>query len=176
MYNCYIDYWDAVNSEWIDIKAPTEFTSYNDASHWVGERCASLHNRYCNYRITTMTESSPNPKKLSGDKKVKLQTIPPIALVYLGEAMEEGLKYGAFNWRDVKVEATSYIGGMFRHLLAYIDGEDVDQEGGKRHLAGIMACCAILLDSEANNTLIDNRSKSKAESAADLIRQLAGRK
>lgn len=113
-----------------------------------------------------------NPKQAQGDKKIKVQYIPPSAIIALGEALGEGgVKYGPFNWRDKPVEALTYVGGMLRHLLAYIDGEDIDPEGNKPHLAGILANAAILIDAQHCDTLIDNRPKKGW--SGEKIRQLA---
>jgi hypothetical protein len=74
--------------------------------------------------------------------------------------MKEGaVKYGAYNWRTSKVELMTYIGGALRHLLAIIDGEDVDPESttGKLHLEGVAANMAIALDAWYGGFLIDNR-------------------
>lgn len=113
-----------------------------------------------------------NPKQLEGDKKVKVQYIPPMAIIALGEALGEGgVKYGPFNWRDMPVEALTYVGGMLRHILAYVDGENIDPESGKHHLAGVMANAAIVIDAESCGSLIDNRPKKGAAGAR--IRELA---
>jgi hypothetical protein len=104
-----------------------------------------------------------NPKQAYGDKKPPFHTIPSSALLELAVRMGDGArKYGAFNWRDVGVQAMTYVGAMHRHLAAYADGENVDPECplGSSHLAGIMACAAILLDCEARGNLIDNRPPS----------------
>lgn len=117
--------------------------------------------------------TTPNPKKIHGDKKVKVQYIPASAIIALGQALGEGGdKYGPFNYRESKVEALTYIGGMLRHLLAYADGEDIDPEGGKPHLAGLMANAAILIDTKSCGTLIDNRPK--LGNAGAHLRELAG--
>jgi len=115
----------------------------------------------------------PNPKQVHGDKKVKVQYIPPSAIIALGQALGEGGdKYGPFNWRNNPIECLTYIGGCMRHLLAYMDGETIDPEGGKHHLAGALANLAILIDAESMGTMIDNRPKSS--NAGAKIRELAG--
>jgi hypothetical protein len=44
-----------------------------------------------------------------------------------------------------------------RHLMAWIDGEDIAEDSGVHHLGHVMACCAIILDAETQKTLNDNR-------------------
>lgn len=47
-------------------------------------------------------------------------------------------KYGdSENWR--KVEPKRYVDALYRHLLAYIEGNELDEESGLSHLAH-MAC------------------------------------
>lgn len=118
---------------------------------------------------------STNPKKAQGAAKVQLQLVPPALAIGAAVALGEGApRYGAFNWRDKPVDASTYIGAIERHLLAYKDGEDVDPEStvGKTHLEGIAACCAILLDSISLGILIDDRKPGKA---AQLIRDTNAR-
>jgi hypothetical protein len=47
-----------------------------------------------------------------------------------------------------------------RHLNAWRDGEDVDPESGRSHIAHIAASCNILLDAEHCGTLQDERNRS----------------
>lgn len=78
-------------------------------------------------------------------------------------------KYGAFNWQDKPVDATTYYSAAMRHLMSWYAGEDIDQESGASHLAHARACEGILIDAQRSGTLIDNRPKTS--SAADLIRE-----
>jgi hypothetical protein len=112
-----------------------------------------------------------NPKALQGRKKAKLHLLPQAGLVLVSEVMKLGAeKYDPMNWRDTPIELTDYEDAIFRHLLAVIDGEDVDPESGQSHMAHIAATALIVLDAEANGTLIDNRP-TPGESAG-LIRDL----
>lgn len=101
-----------------------------------------------------------NPKTVIGLKKPPTRAIPPIAILHLGGAMEDGAaKYGRFNWRDRRVTASVYYDAIMRHLLSWWDGEDVACDSGRHHLAHLMACAAILLDAEASGKLNDDRRK-----------------
>jgi hypothetical protein len=121
-------------------------------------------------------EPSSNPKQTYGDKKLGLQYVPPALLIAAAQALGPkpgagASKYGPYNWRDKPVEAMTYIGAMLRHILAYMDGEDMDPEGNKPHLGGVVANAAILLDATASGTLIDNRPLKGT--AGERIRQLS---
>lgn len=108
-------------------------------------------------------ESYPdnNPKTLIGLTKPSMFAVPPVALLHLGEAMKDGrAKYGLMNWREKKVSTSVYADAIYRHLFAFIDGEDNASDSGVHHLGHIMACCAILLDANAQGALNDDRPVS----------------
>lgn len=125
----------------------------------------------------------PNPKQAYGDKKPNLAAVPDTAVILEALSLGDGaIKYGPFNWRGKPVEAMTYIAALRRHIAAWVDGEELAPEeewtlptgekillGGKPHLAYARACLAIIIDAEANGTLIDNRppgGKDGAKGAA----------
>jgi hypothetical protein len=111
-----------------------------------------------------------NPKDKFGLAKAPLRLLPPIALIQLAQVMAVGAgKYGDVNWRKDRPRTTVYVEAMFRHLFAYLDGQDNDEETGLPHVAHAMANCAILLDANACETLIDDRAKSGK--VADMLRK-----
>lgn len=111
-----------------------------------------------------------NPKDLLGVKKPPLELVPPTALVALAGVMKLGAKkYGPYNWRTRKVKAMVYVGAAQRHLLSFLDGEDVDPESGESHAAHAMACLAIILDAKATGNLVDDRPLPGR--AAEMIRE-----
>lgn len=104
-----------------------------------------------------------NPKTALGMAKPPTRAIPPVAILELGAAMAIGeAKYGRFNWRQKEITASVYTDAISRHLAAYIDGEDRAPDSGVRHLAHIMACCAILIDAEEARVLNDDRHPGPA--------------
>ncbi len=107
-----------------------------------------------------------NPKQAWGDRKRKIHLVP--AALVIGAALaaaEGGRKYGPYNWRKTKVQATTYVVGAIRHLLAYLDGEELDPESDvlgdgtlqKHHLDGAAMSLAILMDAREGDFLIDDR-------------------
>lgn len=102
--------------------------------------------------LTFAAEAPPTPaaatvlgKLVEG--KLRHDCVPPVALVALAEAMQNGAdKYGKFNWRGTGVSRADYYAAMMRHLLAWAGGEEVAPDSGVSHLGHIMANCAILLD------------------------------
>ena len=99
-----------------------------------------------------------NPKTQYGEAKPKMSHTPTESIKLLGQVHSMGAdKYGAFNWREHQVSSTVYYDAAMRHLMAYFDGEDLDEESQLPHLAHVMACCSILLDAKDGETLNDNR-------------------
>lgn len=118
-----------------------------------------------------MTTTPADPKKIYGDKKPPLIQLPLVAVAHASVAHYDGdLKYGWRNWRDNPVEARTYLNAAMRHLMLWNEGEEYTRDTNVNNLGAVIACCAILLDAQANNGLIDNRSKSQA--ACDLLHEL----
>ena len=99
-----------------------------------------------------------NPKKRIGALKAPMHLIPPVASAHLAIALADGAKkYGPFNYRSEKVNASTYVGACMRHLALYMDGEDASPDSGVNHIAAAMAGLAILLDCMAAGQLVDDR-------------------
>ena len=69
-------------------------------------------------------------------------------------------KYGDHNWRK-GIAWSRCINALFRHALAYNNGEDLDPETGLSHLAHIRCCAAFLLEFEQTRKDLDDRFRSK---------------
>jgi len=108
-----------------------------------------------------------NPKSRIGIRKPGIRAIPPVALIHLGQGMENGCeKYGLTNWRENSVSAAVYYEAAMRHFMAWWDGEQNAADSGVHHLGHVMACCSIILDAEAQGCLIDDRPAIKGKFAA----------
>ena len=119
-----------------------------------------------------LTSDETNPKDALGIKKPPISLIPSAGLLHEAMAMKNGAtKYGPFNFREKKVQALIYADAAMRHLLAWIDGEEVAEDSGVHHLGHARACLSILLDAQECGNLIDNRP-SKG-SAPRLIGELS---
>lgn len=99
-----------------------------------------------------------NPKEATGARKVQMHMVPAGALVEVAGVFEHGAsKYGSYNWRVAGIKLNTYTGGIMRHLLAIMDGQDVDPESGLPHLAHIAAGALIALDAGSLGKLTDDR-------------------
>jgi hypothetical protein len=121
-----------------------------------------------------------NPKTLMGRQKLSmLSVVPPASIICEAEAMhygafeaprKDGQKgYGPYNWRDDPVEMMIYIDACLRHLLALVDGEELDRDSGKPHLGHAKACLGIIADAQENSTLIDDRPAVRKGAASSML-------
>lgn len=80
--------------------------------------------------------------------KLELSLVNPQLVKAVAEVRMYGTeKYGdSENWR--KVEPKRYVDALYRHLLAYIEGNEVDEESGLSHLAHMACNLSFLLDKE----------------------------
>jgi hypothetical protein len=139
--------------------------------HVKGERHAeqTLQEHGLAHILTTPTPDSwktaaklpdANLKTAAAVGKPQMSGIPPIAIMALGMAMQDGVnKYSLFNWRGTGVTASVFYDAMLRHLLAWYSGEDCAPDSKVVHLAHLMAGAAIILDAEYNKCLNDDRVK-----------------
>jgi hypothetical protein len=99
-----------------------------------------------------------DPKGEIGKTKAPMWLLPPVALRAISWVHGFGsAKYGPWNWRKTRVCASTYISAIHRHLAAWHEGQDNDEESGQSHLAHIGACCNILMDAQHHNKLDDDR-------------------
>lgn len=102
-------------------------------------------------------DSAENPKDIVGSTKVPLHLWPITATAMGSVAMLNGaLKYGRANWRVTGIRASIYVDACQRHLAAWFEGAEADEEGVP-HLASALACLAILVDARAAGKLKDDR-------------------
>ena len=105
-----------------------------------------------------MTTKESNPKDAVANGKIPMHLWPATATAVGALAMHYGqLMYGRNNWREAGVRASVYVSACQRHLAAWFEGEDSDQESSIPHLAHALACLAILVDAQAAGKLTDDR-------------------
>lgn len=69
-------------------------------------------------------------------------------------------KYGRHNFKSGFVN-TRLTAAAMRHIQAFNDGIDIDEDSGNHHLGNAMAALAILLDNIHNGTSTENRYQKK---------------
>jgi hypothetical protein len=135
---------DGFRLTWEDEKQPLPYNS-DERAEWDVEK----------------PEFRPDdPKGAAGALKAPMWLLPPVALQET--AWVHGLgskKYRPYNWRETGVCASTYISAIMRHLDQWRDGEDIDKESGRSHIAHIAASCNILMDAENCGKINDDRNK-----------------
>lgn len=100
----------------------------------------------------------PNTGGMKASKPCQLGFVDPLALEELGRVAGYGAtKYDKFNF--VKgYDWSLSINALFRHLLAFMDGEDYDEENGATHTASVawhaLALTTFLLRERGNDDRI----------------------
>lgn len=105
-----------------------------------------------------MSTKPTNPKDIIGSDKLPLHLWPSTAtaLGCLG-LLDGALKYGRSNFRACGVKASIYYDALNRHVNAWFEGEELDQDSKLPHLAHALACLAILVEAQAKGNLTDDR-------------------
>lgn len=107
-----------------------------------------------------------NPKKAMGDLKPSVHFVPMEVMLSVAKVMELGAKkYGRMNWRKQPIQASTYYSAMFRHMVAWFEGEDNDPESGQPHLAHAICCAMLVMDSQKLGILKDDRKVSEVKTA-----------
>lgn len=102
--------------------------------------------------------TSTNPKDINGSAKVSISKLPAVGIAHGAMAMMDGArKYGPYNWRAKDVQASIYVDAIYRHLMDWFEGHELASDSKVHHLGHALACCAILLDAQANGCLVDDR-------------------
>jgi Domain of unknown function (DUF5664) len=105
------------------------------------------------------TTKETNPKDAIGSDKLPLHLWPSTATALGSVALLNGsLKYGRGNFRAEGARASIYLDAAVRHLTAWYEGEDNDSDDNVPHLGAALACIAIVVDSQAAGTLVDDRA------------------
>lgn len=86
-------------------------------------------------------------------EKIQLELLSTKWLLGVGRVLTFGAKkYASHNWRK-GIQQSRLLGASLRHILAYLDGEDLDQESGLSHL--FHASCCLMFAAELKETRPD---------------------
>lgn len=94
-----------------------------------------------------------NGGKLEWDQ-VDFESLEPLVEVLMfGET-----KYSRDNWKKGQL-ITELLGSLFRHIIAFQKGEDLDSESGKSHIGHAMCNLMFIQYVLNNHKNFDNRKK-----------------
>lgn len=104
-------------------------------------------------------------KDAIGDpSKLPLDLVPRAYIEAAARALDHGArKYSRHNWRR-GIPFSEVYAALLRHLTAWNDGQDLDEESGLNHLDHAAACLAFLTEyvSDAGYARCDDRYKGGA--------------
>jgi hypothetical protein len=89
--------------------------------------------------------------------KPRITLFSSVAIEEISKVLTFGAeKYDDHNWRK-GMKWTRVLDGVFRHLFAWLRGENTDPESGLSHLAHAGCGIMFLLDYEVNRKEFDDR-------------------
>lgn len=81
------------------------------------------------------------------DGKLEYGLLPPKALEATVDVLTFGAqKYERDNWQKVPDSKRRYFDALQRHLWAWKQGEQIDSESGRHHLAHALCCLMFLYE------------------------------
>lgn len=121
---------------------------------------------------TSLDFKATNPKDKAATDRIDLTLFPDTATVYGALAFTEGdCKYGAYNFREGGVLASTYVAALRRHVAKWYNGSDIDPKTLVPHLANAIGCLAVLIDAIEGGFLKDDRPpKVDMEGLIDRVR------
>ncbi len=98
--------------------------------------------------------------KTFDDGKAPLACLPPEGMRAVARVQAYGhKKYGDFNNYRKGMEASRQASCIIRHVMAFMDGEDLDPESGESHIAHAACRAMFLLQNLKDGVMIDDRFK-----------------
>lgn len=139
----------------LDPEVPIEISTQFD------DEIRTLRDAGCEVTMKVVEEATvkdSNPKDAVGIKKAPLSTVSAPVMMEVGVAMMEGaLKYGRHNYRAIGVRASVYYDALMRHIMAWWEGEDIDEESGLSHITKAIACLMVQRDAMIRDKMVDDR-------------------
>jgi hypothetical protein len=85
-------------------------------------------------------------RKFDGGK-IRYGLLPPLALKATADVLTFGAeKYEPDNWKYVPDSLNRYFDAAQRHMWAFKEGETIDPESGRHHLAHALCCLMFLYE------------------------------
>jgi hypothetical protein len=114
-----------------------------------GQVAAERDCETCPYITGCQPAQHDRPGKKFDHDKPRWDLLPYDAMGAVVDVLTHGAtKYGPENWRQVEGWQRRYFAAALRHLVAYFQGNDTDDESGLPHLAHATCCVLFLLAKE----------------------------
>lgn len=95
-------------------------------------------------------DMQPNDPKLGrkfDSDKTQFTLVPPLAYREVADVLTFGAKkYAKNNWKYVNNAIERYHDAAVRHIQQYAEGETLDSESGKHHLAHAICCLMFIIE------------------------------
>lgn len=118
-------------------------------------------------------KSSTGAKKdsIGAHNKPRLSLIPKSALWALGGALTHGeVRYGTNNWRK-GLPVTFLCDSAIRHILQFLDGENIDKQSQNPHLGNAMANLSMAIEMIESIPEMDDRYTNEVHSKSRTVRK-----
>ena len=99
-----------------------------------------------NEAIEASQTATTGGRKFDGGK-LRYGLLPPLALKAVVDVLTFGAeKYEPDNWKHVPDSLNRYFDAAERHIWAWKEGEQIDPESGRNHLAHALCCLMFLYE------------------------------
>lgn len=106
--------------------------------------------------------------------KLEYGLLPPLALAETVKVLTFGAqKYERDNWQKVPDSKRRYFDAMQRHVWAWKQGEQIDEESGIHHLAHAMCCMMFLYEHDVKYTVDETETDCEMPKQNVKIRTLS---
>jgi len=120
--------------------------------------------------LTELAKTDTQAKRFNAGK-AEISQVPTSLIKATAEVMMFGAtKYGKNNWKK-GMPLTSIYDSLQRHLMAWLDGENLDSESGLNHL-GHAACNLAFLIEISKDPKWDDRDKAQQRAMLEKIQEL----
>jgi len=87
------------------------------------------------------------------DGKLRFDLLPMKPVIEMVKVLTYGAdKYSDENWRKVEPLRARYFAAALRHIIAWWEGEELDNESNLPHLAHAMCCIVFLMEGLNNDS------------------------
>jgi hypothetical protein len=115
-------------------------------SNWKVNRTGPGENDWKIDSVKASQNATTGGRKFDGGK-LQYGLMPPLALKATVDVLTFGAeKYEPDNWKHVPDSKRRYFDALQRHVWAWKEGEQIDPESGRHHLAHALCCLAFLYE------------------------------